>query len=267
MTPKGPERREQDLRFLRGQLHRQRATRRVGRLRLSRLALVLSLALAAAGVWAAVGSGRAPELDVDRILVEGNERLSDGEIRELIDVDETTNLLTLNLEEVRGKLLRSAWVRDVELKRMLPSTISLQIAERTPVAIAVLDELYLLAEDGTLLDQLPPFYDVKRLVLVRGIRGPHGIGVSPERSALAGRMADALLSDERLSTLVSELDVAGGADSMVLRLREPAVTLLASERTMVSRLLEIVPLLSGIRDRLPSLEIVDLRFQKRVYLR
>jgi lauroyl/myristoyl acyltransferase len=80
-------------------------------------------------------------------------------------------------------------------------------------------------------------------------------------------MAEALLADERLALLVSELDVTEGADSMILRLRESSLTLLVSEQTMVARLTEVVPLLAGIAARLPGVEVLDLRFQNRVYVR
>jgi hypothetical protein len=212
-----------------------------------------------------IARGGAPELEIDRIFVEGNERLSEGEILELIEVGDTANILTLDLDETKRKLLRSAWVKDVELKRMLPATLTLQIVERTPVAVAALSELYLLAEDGTILDQLPPFYDMGKLVLVRGLSDEAGVSV--DRAALAGSLAEALLADERLALLASELDVAEGADSITLRFRESPLRLLVSEKTMVSRLLEIVPLLAGIAERLPGLEVLDLRFQNRVYVR
>jgi hypothetical protein len=260
-----PVRSERDERFLRGDLSSGRSVRRRSRLR--RVSLILTLAaLAGAGIWTAVASGRAPELAVYRILVEGNERLSDGEILELVEIDEDTNILTLDLEELKRKLLRSAWVRDVELKRVLPGTLTLEIVERAPVAVALLDELYLLAEDGTVLDQLSPHFDTSKLVLARGLRSASG-AVSPERAALAGRAAKALLGDERLAVAASEIDVSEGAASISLRLRAPAVKLLLSEETLVSRLVEALPLLDGIRERYPTLAVVDLRFRDRMYLR
>ena len=261
--PPGPEREH----FLRGQLRVRKASGRISRVRLARLVLLLALlGLGVGAVWMTIARGGAPELEIDRIFVEGNERLSEGEILELIEVGATANILTLDLDETKRKLLRSAWVKDVELKRMLPATLTLQIVERTPVAVAALSELYLLAEDGTILDQLPPFYDMGKLVLVRGLSDEAG-GVSSDRAALAGRMAEALLADERLALLVSELDVAEGADSITLRLRQSPLTMLVSEKTMVSRLLEIVPLLAGIAERLPGVKVLDLRFQNRVYVR
>ena len=253
--------------FLRGQLRVRKASGRLSGARVARLFLFLVLFISAlAAAWIAFLRGGAADLEIDRILVEGNERLSEGEILELIEVEEAANILTLDLDETKRKLLRSAWVKDVELKRMLPATLTLEIAERTPVAVAALSELYLLAADGTILDQLPPFYDMGKLVLVRGLADRAG-AVSADRAALAGRMAEALLADERLSRLISDLDVTEGADSVTLRLRESPLALLVSEGSMVTRLTEVVPLLEGIAERLPGLEVLDLRFQNRVYAR
>jgi hypothetical protein len=265
--PAGSPGAEREEHFLRGQLRVRKASGRLSHARLARLVLFFALlASGFAAVWLAVARRGAPDLEIDRILVEGNERLSEGEILELIEVDAATNILTLNLDRTKRKLLRSAWVRDVELKRVLPATLTLQIVERTPVAVAALSELYLLAEDGTILDQLPPFYDLGKLVLVRGLSDGDG-DVSADRAALGGRMAEALLADERLALLVSELDVTDGADSMTLHLRESPIALLVSEHTMISRLSEVVPLLGGIAERLPGVEVLDLRFQNRVYVR
>jgi cell division protein FtsQ len=253
--------------FLRGQLRFRKASGRVSGARVARLVLatILSVsAVAAVGIAFRLGGGA--DLEIDRILVEGNERLTEGEILELIEVKEATNILTLDLDETKRKLLRSAWVKDVEVKRMLPATLTLEIVERTPVAVAALSELYLLAEDGTILDQLPPFYDMGKLVLVRGLADKDGV-VESERAALAGRMAESLLTDERLSQWVSELDVEGGADSVTLRLRDSPLTILVSEATMMPRLSEVAPLLAGIEERLPRMEVLDLRFQNRVYVR
>ncbi|HEY7820746.1 MAG TPA: FtsQ-type POTRA domain-containing protein [Vicinamibacteria bacterium] len=253
--------------FLRGQLRFRRASGRVSGARLRRVFLaILTMVMALAALWIAFRRSGGADLEIDRILVEGNERLSEGEILELIEVEAATSILTLDLGETRRKLLRSAWVKDVELKRMLPATLTLEIVERTPVAVAALSELYLLAEDGTILDQLPPFYDVGKLVLVRGLADQAG-RVSADRAALAGRMAEALLADERLSLWISEVDVAEGPDSVTLRLRDSPLSILVSEGSMVPRLNEVAPLLAGLGERLPGMEVLDLRFQNRVYVR
>jgi len=253
-------------RFLRGRQKRSRPTRRIGKLLLKSVAFVVALvSLVAAVVMTVTAAGRAPELAVHRVLVEGNEQLSDGEILELLEFSERANILMLDLEEVRAKLLRSAWVAEVEIERVLPATLKLVIRERQPVAVAVLDELYLLASDGTMLDQLSPRYHIEKLVLARGLRD--GDGLVPERAVLAGRLSAELFRDQRLADLVSELDVSEGRDSVLLRLRAPAVTALVHGDSMIERLTEMVPLLVGIHKQYAELDVVDLRFEGRAYLR
>jgi hypothetical protein len=125
--------------------------------------------------------------------------------------------------------------------------------------------LYLLASDGTMLDQLSPRYDTEKLILARGLRD--GEGLVAERAALAGRLSAELITDERLTDLVSELDVRDGRDSVRLSLRAPALTVLVHGDTMVARLEEVVPLLDGIERHYAELAVVDLRFKGRAYLR
>ena len=253
-------------RFLRGRQKQNRPTRRIGKLLLKSVALVLALvSIVTAFVMIVIAAGRAPELAVHRVLVEGNEQLSDGEILELLEFSERANIFMLDLEEVRAKLLRSAWVAEVEIERVLPATLKLVIRERQPVAVAVLDELYLLASDGTMLDQLSPRYDIENLLLARGLGD--GDGVVPERAALAGRLSAELIRDQRLASLVSELDVSEGRDSVALRLRAPAVTALVHGDSMIERLTEMVPLLVGIQKQYAELDVVDLRFKGRANLR
>ena len=253
-------------RFLRGAQTRQQTPYRWGRKKIKGMMLFVgSIIITLSFIWKFTAFGQGPELKVDRLLVEGNDQLSDGEILELLELTKSSNILTLDLEQVRTKLLRSAWVREVEIERILPATLTLQIQERQPVAIAVLDQMYLLAADGTVLDELSPQYNLEKLVLVRGLKD--GATALSDRLVLAGRVSAELFKHQQLVEYVSELDVQGGSESLLLNLRSPPMTILVSGKTMVERLMEIIPLLEGIKQNFTLLDVVDLRFDGRVYLR
>jgi cell division protein FtsQ len=222
--------------------------------------------LVAAGFWTAAAAGRAPELAVSRIRVEGNQRLADGEILEALDLRQGANILNLDLEELKQKLLRSPWIKDVQLTRMLPATLTLRVVERRPLGVAVLDRLYLMDEDGTFLDELGPRYADLTPPLVRGLNGDDA-NLSHESAALAGRVLGALASRERLLAAVSEVDVSEGPRAIRLLLRNPPLTVLLAEDDLIPRLAEMLPLTEGILERFPYVEAVDLRFEGRVYLR
>ncbi len=261
--------------------HRERASqehflrRKVSPRRASRRRLPALLRWAGSGVglivvggmgyWAASAAGRAPELVVSRIRVVGNEQLAEGEILRALGLRSDSNILSLDLDRLKQQLLRSPWIKDVQLTRVLPATLTLRVVERVPVGIAVLDGLYLIDEEGTFLDEMSPRYAELALPLVRGMSDENGRLVEV-RAFLAGRVLEALAKEPRLAPAISEIDVSKEAGSIRVTLRHPPVTLLVIEEDLVDRLLEIVPLTEDITRYFPSVKAVDLRFQGRVYL-
>jgi len=253
--------------FLRRQVVPRRSSRGIFRPILRSVGAAAGLAgLVAAGFWTAAAAGRAPELSVSRIRVEGNQRLADGEILEALDLRQGANILNLDLEHLKQKLLRSPWVKDVQLTRVLPATLTLRVVEREPLGIAVLDRLYLMDEEGTFLDELGPRYADLAPPLVRGLMDGDG-NLSPGSAALAGRILGELAGRERLMSAVSEVDVSEGARAVRILLRNPPLTILLAEDDLIPRLTEILPLTEGILERFPTAVAVDLRFEGRVYLR
>jgi cell division protein FtsQ len=222
--------------------------------------------LVAAGFWTASAAGRAPELAVSRIIVEGNERLAEGEILDALGLHPGSNILSLDLETLKQQMLLSTWVKDVELTRVLPATLTLKVVERRPLGIAVMEQLYLIDGDGVLLDEMGPGYRELTLPLVRGLVDEQG-QVVLRRRQVAGRVLSALASDRRLEEAVSEIDLSAGEDSIRISLRRPPLTFVVEEVDFSKRLAELVPLSEEIRNIFPSVDAVDLRFRGRVYLR
>ena len=252
--------------FLRRQVVPRRSARRNVWAVLRWMGAVAGLAgLIAAGFWTAAAAGRSPELTVSRIRVEGNERLSEGEILEALGLHSGSNILNLDLDSLKDQLMRSPWIKDVQLTRVLPATLTLRVVERSPVGIAVLDELYLMDEQGHLLDEAGPRYADLTPPLVRGLADERGVLIEG-RSELAGRLLWALTQDERLESVISAIDVTEGAGSIKVRLRHPPLTVLVAEDDIVPRLTQVLPLMEGILDRFPSVAAVDLRYRGRVYL-
>src|SRR5688500_15191303 len=107
--------------------------------------LVTVLALAVYGGWrgTALVLG-APALQISRISVHGNHRLSNGEVLALVDGLRGRNILTIGLAEWQRRLLSSPWVAEARLRRVLPSRIDIFIRERVPIGLGRLSgALYL----------------------------------------------------------------------------------------------------------------------------
>src|SRR5687767_3887463 len=81
--------------------------------------------IAAAGVLALYSTYRAFDLvvhasalQVTEIVVRGNEQLSGGEVRALVDGLRGSSILTADLAHYRMRVLESSWVRDAALRRI-----------------------------------------------------------------------------------------------------------------------------------------------------
>ena len=137
-----------------------------------------------------------PVLQVSRISVRGNDRLSVGEVLALVDGLRGRNILTVALDEWRARLLASPWVEDAALRRMLPGRIEIQIHERRPMGIGRINgALYLVDANGIVIDEYGPNYAEFDLPIIDGLasRLPQRTSAIDEtRARLAARLIEAL---------------------------------------------------------------------------
>ena len=208
-------------------------------------------------------------LQVDRIVVHGNERLSQGEVLMVLNGLRGENVLWTDLDRWRQRLLASPWVRDASLRRSLPSTIDVTVAERQPVGLGRLgSEMYLVDERGVVIDQYGPQYADLDLPIIDGLAvGAGDNGTTDEaRAELAARVIAAIRGAPQLGRQLSQVDVSDVHDASVMLDGDPAVIRLGEDQ-FLPRLKSYLDLAAALRDRVPDIDYVDLRFDDRVYVR
>jgi len=212
----------------------------------------------------------ASPLQVNKIAIRGNVRLSSGEVQALTEGLRGSSILLVDLEAYRRKLLESPWVADVGLRRVLPGTVELFILERRPVGLCRLgDDLFLIDRQGTVIDQFGPKYVEFDLPIIDGLVGPP-VGarptIDPGRAELAARVIEALAARRDLAKRISQIDVRDAHDAVVLLDDDPALLHIGDDR-FLERLLSYLDLAPALRERVPEIDYVDLRFEERVYVR
>lgn len=242
---------------------------------LSRAWLVLRIgttagALLAVGYGVSHGVANARVLQISTIRVRGNQHLAQGEVLALLEGLEGQHILSTDLEVWRQKLLVSPWIEQAAMRRVLPSTIEVAIRERTPMALARLGgTLYLVDEDGLVIDEYGPNYAQLDLPIVDGLgtHAPTGdASVDPARAALAGRVISSLGTRPALLQSVSQIDVTNPNDAVLTLDQDTAQVHVGSEQ-FLERLQAYLGLASALHARVPDIEYVDLRFADRVYVR
>lgn len=230
----------------------------------------VGLALVAYAAWrGAALVASAGTLRVAQVTVSGNHRLSTGEVLSLLDGLRGRHILGIELAEWQERLQSSPWVEAATLRRVLPSTVEVRIRERLPMAIGrVASALYLVGDDGVVVDEYGPSYADLDLPMVDGMGGggPARGQMDQSRVALAGRVITALAASPGLLAKVSLIDVSNAHDAVVM-LEGDTTLLRLGEDAFAERLQQYLDLGDALRERVAVIDYVDLRFPERLYVR
>lgn len=272
-----------DRRFRRSHVKPSRTRRRwAGRIK-PLLKYVLAAMVTAYGLYLGSSSvAHAHVLRVDRILVGGNERLSQGEVLAVLSGLRGESLVWTDLDRWRQRLLASPWVRDASLRRSLPSTVEVVVSEREPIAIGrINDDMYLIDERGTIIDQYGPQYQDLDLPIVDGLTATpssrtqapsdgngSASGPVPDRARadLAARVIAALRAKPAIGGRLSQIDVSDFHNAQVILAGDAAVISLGEDQ-FLARLESYLDLAPALHDRVTEIDHVDVRFDNRVYVR
>ncbi|HFE44378.1 MAG TPA: FtsQ-type POTRA domain-containing protein, partial [Nannocystis exedens] len=123
---------------------------------------VLRFALAggiAWGVLAGAAQGYAfvttsPRFAAKNLLFAPTEHISPERIAELMGIDEGTNLLAVDTDELERKIAADHWVESVEVRRELPDTLRVAVVEHVPAAVLLAEHFYLIDSAGRPFKQL-----------------------------------------------------------------------------------------------------------------
>lgn len=260
---------EKNFRRARSKPGRKRRLRGVFSWRVARGAAILAV-LVYAGYRAFDLAFNTGILTVQNIRVFGLERLSGGEVKERIRDLQGSNILTADIGNYQKKLLKSAWVSEVALRRVLPSTVEVYVSERRPFGLCRLgSQLYLIDRHGTLMDEFGPQYADFDLPIVDGlVRAPRSgrPTIDEDRAELAARVVESIQDSRELVRRVSQIDVTDAHDAVVLLDDDPAL-LHVGEEKFRERLQSYLEIAEALRDRVPDIDYVDLRFDQRLYVK
>jgi len=120
---------QSDRRFRRAHVKPARKRSRWRRVVMPILRYAFLAAIVVYGAYAAAGVvAHAHVLQVNRIVVHGNSRLSTDEVLAALHGLRGENLVWTDLDAWRRRLLATPWVSSAGLRRSLPSTIDVAIA-------------------------------------------------------------------------------------------------------------------------------------------
>ncbi len=203
---------------------------------------------------------------VDRIVVGGTERMARNDVLALLDGLRGQSILRVDLEGARRRLLASPWIADAVLRRRLPASIEVAITERRPLCLARLaGRLFLIDDQGTAIDEFGPKYAEFDLPIIDGLGAPGLSQIDPARMELATRVLESLAGRPDVARRVSQIDVSDATDAVVL-LDTDGALLRLGDRDFRQRLEDYLDLAPTLRERVASIDYVDLRYGSNVFV-
>jgi cell division protein FtsQ len=208
-------------------------------------------------------------MTITRLTVSGNTFLSKGEVLALLEGVRGSNMLTVDLDGWRRRLMDSPWVADAEIRRAFPGTLAVKVLERQPLGIArIKDSLYLVDQRATIIDEFGPHYAELDLPVIDGLasNSKDGLLVDQPRTELAARLLADIQRRPDLAKRVSQIDVTDARDAVVILKSDSTLVRVGDER-FAERIQSYVDLAPALRERVPEIDYVDLRFDERVYVK
>jgi len=105
----------------------------------------------------------------DRLMVTGENRLSEKQVLQQAQIKKGRNIFSLNLSKARKRLLAHSWIVEAEVSRELPSGINIRIQEHKPLAILDLGRKFIINTSGEIFKEMAAS-DPDHLPIINGLR-------------------------------------------------------------------------------------------------
>ena len=259
-----------DKRFRRSHVHPGKKRRWIPSWRALAIGLAVSAIVLYAVSRAAGLALSASALTVSKITLTGTQRMATGEALALLDGLRGSSMVTVDLEPWRQKLLEAPWVADAAMRRIFPGTVSVVITEREPLGIGRIENsLYLIDREGSVIDEFGPKYADFDLPIIDGLSAGSGDpddAADLARAALAGRVLEDFQRRPDLARLVSQVDVSNVRDAVVI-LKDDTALIHTGDDHFAERVQSYLDLAPRLREDVPHIDSVDLRFGDRVFVK
>jgi len=103
---------------------------------------------------------------VKEVEVVGNNRLAVEDIVKSVGLAKDSNIFSVDISSISNVIRGNPWVKDVSVSRLLPDKLSVKLIERRPVAILSKKGIYLIGDDGTVMEKIEDYSAIPLPLLI-----------------------------------------------------------------------------------------------------
>ena len=200
------------------------------------------------------------KLDVKDVEVVSSKPEIKEEIQRFLEGKYLGNILLLDISLLQEKFTAHRWIKEVRVRKILPSTLEIEAKVRTPVALLKLDDIYLIDREGVLLEKIEKGEKVNLPLLIDSNKFQKD---RKEKFQLAWECLDSLTPNEKEQIEVLDLTEY---ENISVRLKNCRTALILGDERF-SQKLRLFSKLRAKLERFGELEYIDLRFHDRLYIK
>jgi cell division protein FtsQ len=206
---------------------------------------------------------------VKQISVEGLSIVSKEEVVRLMNLPPNVPMYQLDLTAIQKNILSNSFIETAIIKRDAPSTLRIIIEERKPAAILVANEMYYIADDGTVLPYIvsSETYDIP---VISGVDSLNKIKmgqklINAEVEEALEIIAASKMTSENLFHAISEIRLRKGHD-VVLYSFETGAPIIFGKGDAVKKMVKLEAFWQKFlqNNDTKDIQYIDIRFDDQV---
>lgn len=190
-------------------------------------------------------------------------RCSSSEIRERLEIalqnQPLGNLLLLDLNNLQKEISSYNWVKTVQIRKILPSSLVIDIIPRKPIAVLKInDSYYLIDPDGIFLKEIKPDEETEFPILVdkNNFRKDY-----PQKINLARQCLNELPQESARRISIIDLSLYGNVS---IKVKDPDTWIHLGNSEFKEKM-EFLQSKQKLLENFQPLEYIDLRISGRLY--
>ncbi len=200
------------------------------------------------------------KLDIQEVKVISTKPEIKQDIQQFLEGKHLGNILLLDISLLQEKFTAHRWIKKVRVRKILPSTLKIEIHARTPAALLKHNHTYVIDEEGVFLEQLMQGETVNLPLLVDSNLFQKDY---EEKLNLAWECLRSLSPEEKEQLEILDLSEY---ENVTVRLKENQTRLILGN----DRFSEKIRLYARMQAKLVKygdLEYIDLRLHDRFYIK
>jgi cell division septal protein FtsQ len=198
-------------------------------------------------------------------------------LEEIVRRDFPANILRIDLGKLKSRLETETWIKQVEIRRVLPSNLIIHVQERIPsVILEMQNELMIADPDGMMLGHYDPKFGKLDVPVFRGVLGEdeESYRLYQEENSARIRQALVMLSEiesglPQYTKRISEVDISDRKNLKIMLVDDTAEVFLG-EKDYLDRFTAFIKnqdQYQKLKNQYEEFAEVDLRFEKQIVYR